>query len=80
MTYFITIAGRRWSVETIFRTGKDAFGWDQSQARTWQAINRHIALTARAQIRNAAVRAGSAGAPPMESLMLRACARREVSS
>ena len=37
MTYFITIAGRRWPVETTFRTGKDAFGWDQSQARTWDA-------------------------------------------
>ena len=50
MTYFITIAGSRWPVETTFRTGKDAFGWDQSQARTWDAINRHTALTALAQL------------------------------
>ena len=62
MTYFITIAGRRWPVETTFRTGKDAFGWDQSQARTWDAINRHTALTALAQLRTAAVRAALAGA------------------
>ena len=31
MTYFITIAGRRWPVEETFKTGKDTFGWDQSQ-------------------------------------------------
>jgi SRSO17 transposase len=62
MTYFITIAGRRWPVETTFRTGKDALGWDQSQARTWDAINRHTALTALAQLRTAAIQAALAGA------------------
>jgi hypothetical protein len=62
MTYFVTIAGRRWPVETTFRTGKDALGWDQSQARTFDAICRHTALTALAQLRTAAVRAALAGA------------------
>jgi SRSO17 transposase len=57
MTYFIIIAGRRWPVETTFRTGKDALGWDQSQARTWNAICRHTALTALAQLRTAAIQA-----------------------
>ncbi len=34
MTYFITLAGRRWPVvEETFKTGKDVHGWDQSQAR-----------------------------------------------
>jgi len=61
MTYFITIAGRRWPVETTFRTGKDALGWDQSQARTWDAINRHTALTALAQLRTTAIRAALNG-------------------
>jgi SRSO17 transposase len=56
MTYFITIAGRRWPVETTFKTGKDAFAWDQSQARTWNALCRHTALTALAQLRAVAVR------------------------
>ena len=56
LTYFVTIAGRRWPVETTFRTGKDAFGWDQSQARTWDALNRHTLLTALAQIRAIALR------------------------
>ncbi len=60
LTCFITIAGRRWPVETTFRTGKDSFGWDQSQARTWNAINRHTALTALAQLRTAAARAALA--------------------
>ena len=60
MTYFITIAGRRWPVEITFRTGKDALGWDQSQSRTWDAINRHTALTALAQLRTAAIQAALA--------------------
>ena len=38
MTYFIAIAGRRWPVEETFKTGKDVLGWDQSQARTWDAV------------------------------------------
>ena len=62
MTYFITIAGRRWPVETTFKTGKDALAWDQSQARTYDAINRHTALTALAQLRTAAIQAALTGA------------------
>jgi hypothetical protein len=62
MTYFITIAGRRWPVvETTFRTGKDALAWDQCQARTYDAICRHTALTALAQLRTAAIQAALAG-------------------
>ena len=61
MTYFITIAGRRWPVEVTFRTGKDTLGWDQSQTRTWDAICRHTALTALAQLRTAAIRGALTG-------------------
>jgi hypothetical protein len=67
MTYFITIAGRRWPAEETFRTGKDTFGWDQCQARTWHAICRHTALSALAQLRAAAIRAtldGTITLPP----------------
>jgi SRSO17 transposase len=56
MTYFITIAGRRWPVEETFKTGKDVFGWDQTQTRTWHATCRHTALAALAQLRAAAIR------------------------
>ena len=56
MTFFITIAGRRWPVEETFKTGKDVFGWDQSQARTWDGTCRHTALAALAQLRQAAIR------------------------
>jgi SRSO17 transposase len=56
MTYFITIAGRRWPVEETFKTGKDVLGWDQSQARTWDAVCRHTALAAFAQLRQVAIR------------------------
>ena len=62
MTYFITIAGRRWPVETTFKTGKDTLGWDQCQARTYDAICRHTALTALAQLRTAAIQSALAGA------------------
>src|SRR6266700_7493127 len=53
MTYFITIAGRRWPVEETFKTGKDTLGWDQCQARSFDAICRHTALAALAQLRAA---------------------------
>jgi DDE superfamily endonuclease len=56
MTYFITIAGRRWPVEETFKTGKDVLGWDQSQVRTFAGICRHTALAAVAQLRQAAIR------------------------
>jgi SRSO17 transposase len=61
MTYFITIAGRRWPVEVTFKTAKDTLGWDQSQARTYDGICRHTALTALAQLRAAAIRSVLAG-------------------
>jgi SRSO17 transposase len=61
ITYFITIAGRRWPVEETFKTGKDVLGWDQSQTRTWNGICRHTALTALAQLRCAAIRATLTG-------------------
>ncbi len=56
MTFFVTIAGRRWPCEETFKTGKDTLGWDQSQVRTWDAICRHTALAALAQLRHAAIR------------------------
>ncbi len=56
MTFFITIAGRRWPAEQTFKTGKDTLGWDQCQARAWDAVGRHTALAALAQLRQAAIR------------------------
>ena len=56
MTYFITIAGRRWPVEETFKTGKDVLGWDQTQVRTWHGTCRHTALAALAQLRALAMR------------------------
>ena len=51
LKYFVTIASRRWPVETSFKNGKDGFGWDQSQVATWTAQNRHTLLTALAMVR-----------------------------
>jgi hypothetical protein len=64
MTYFITMAGRRWPAEETFKTGKDVPGWDQTQARTWNAICRHTALAALAQLRAAAIRSALSAASP----------------
>jgi hypothetical protein len=41
----IRIAGRRWPVEEDFQVGKDAFGLDHSQVRTYPALLRHLLLT-----------------------------------
>ena len=62
LTYFLTIASRRWPVETTFKTGKDAFGWDQAQALTWDALCRDTALTALAQLRAIAIQSSLSGA------------------
>jgi hypothetical protein len=59
--YFVMIASRRWPVETSFKSGKDAFGWDQSQVATWTAQNRHTLLTALAMIRVIFLRSFLAG-------------------
>ena len=56
MPYFIAIAGRRWPAEETFKTGKDVLGWDQCQARAWDAACRHTALSALTQLRQAAIR------------------------
>jgi hypothetical protein len=42
-------------------TSKDTFGWEQSQARTYDAACRHTALTALAQLRTAAICSAMAG-------------------
>lgn len=51
LNYFVAVTGRRWPVETSFKSGKDGLGWDQSQVTTWTAQNRHTLLTALAMIR-----------------------------
>jgi SRSO17 transposase len=40
----IRIAGMRWPVEEDFQVGKDAFGLDHSQVRTYPALLRHLVL------------------------------------
>jgi hypothetical protein len=62
LPYLATIAGRRWPVEETFKIGKDVLGWDQSQVRTYTAVNRHTVLTALAQLRYVCARALHAAA------------------
>ena len=60
MTFFITIAGRRWPAEETFKTGKDVLGWDQCQARAWDAV-----CPAHRPGRPGAAAAGSDPQPPV---------------
>ena len=41
----IAVAGRRWSVEETFQVGKDQFGLDEYQTRSWHGWHRHTTLT-----------------------------------
>jgi len=40
----VAVCGRRWTVEEDHEFGKDQFGFDQSQARLYNPIMRHIVL------------------------------------
>ena len=44
-TTLIRVAGRRWPVEEDFQIGKGHFGLDESQVRTYTALNRHLVLS-----------------------------------
>ena len=57
LPFLATIAGRRWPVEETFKIGKDVFGWDQPQVRTYTGVHRHTVLTALAVLRQVAARA-----------------------
>ena len=74
MTYFVTIAGRRWPVEVTFKTAKDTLSWDQSQLRTYDGICRHTVLTALAQLRAASIRAAMISAATLPDIPGRAAA------
>ncbi len=67
----ITIAGMRWPVEEDFQIGKDAFGLDHSQVRTYPALLRHLILSmaalAIAAITAAAARTRTNTLPPLPS-------------
>jgi SRSO17 transposase len=63
----VRVAGRRWPVEEDFQTGKDTFGLDHSQVRTYPALLRHLVL-AMAALAVCAITAAhartTAGRPP----------------
>jgi SRSO17 transposase len=63
----VAVAGRRWTVEEDHEFGKDQFGFDQSQARLFTPIMRHIVLVMAAlavcAITTAQARTGAASPP-----------------
>jgi SRSO17 transposase len=64
----IKVAGRRWPVEEDFQVGKDAFGLDHSQVRTYTAVLRHLVLSMAAlavcAVTAADARTRNGGPPP----------------
>ena len=61
MTYYITIAGRRWPVEETFKTEKTCTAGTSPRSGIFEAICRHTALAALAQLRAAAIRSALSG-------------------
>jgi SRSO17 transposase len=65
----IKVAGMRWPVEEDFQVGKDAFGLDHSQVRTYPALLRHLTLTMAAlavcAVTAAGARSRTGALPPM---------------
>jgi hypothetical protein len=63
----VAVAGRSWTVEEDHEFGKDQFGFDQSQARLFTPIMRHIVLVMAAlavcAITTAQARTGAASPP-----------------
>ena len=41
----VGVAGRRWTIEECFQVGKDQFGLDHTQVRSWHGWHRHAPLT-----------------------------------
>ena len=60
-------------MEETFKTGKDVFGWDQTQARTWNGTCRHTALAALAQLRAAALHNANTGGITLPAVNDAAC-------
>lgn len=40
----VAVAGRRWMIEESFQVGKDQFGLDEYQVRSWEGWHRHTTL------------------------------------
>ena len=61
----IAVAGRRWMIEESFQVGKDQFGLDEYQVRSWDGWHRHTTL---AMIALAVTVAATAGDQPEPAL------------
>ena len=52
----VDVEGHRWSVEDDFETGKNEFGLDHNETRSWHGWHRHVSLSMMALAMMAAVR------------------------
>lgn len=41
----VHVDGHRWSVEDDFETGKNEFGLDHNETRSWHGWHRHVSLS-----------------------------------
>ncbi len=67
LTVLARVAGRRWTIEETFQTGKELTGLDQHQVRTWTSWYRWTTLAMLAHAFLAAAR--SQNTPPPEGLI-----------
>lgn len=56
ITKLVEVEGHRWSVEDDFETGKNEFGLDHNETRSWHGWHRHVSLSMLALAMMAAVR------------------------
>lgn len=52
----VEVEGHRWSVEDDFETGKNEFGLDHNESRSWHGWHRHVSLSMLALAMMAAIR------------------------
>lgn len=58
-----TAAGRRWSIEVCFESGKQQTGLDEYEVRSWDGWHRHVTLSLLASVFLTAVRIAAEPAP-----------------
>ena len=56
METLVRVEGQRWPVEDDFETGKNEFGLDHNETRSWHGWHRHVSLSMLALAMMAAVR------------------------
>jgi SRSO17 transposase len=66
----VAVEGHRWSVEDAFETGKNEFGLDHNETRSWHGWHRHVSLVMLVFAMMAAIRHRVSTLPPPKKTAL----------